>query len=119
MMPLPDPIATYVRAINENDMDALLGSFTPDALVNDQEREFWGIEAIRRWAAKEIFELDASMEPTVVNEHYGEYGVDAIIDGSFDKTNLPDPLVLTSYFSVRDGRISRLIVLQNGPPELK
>jgi hypothetical protein len=36
-------------------------------------------------------------------------------DGEYDKTNLPDELILTNYFTVRDGKIVRLIVIRNTP----
>ena len=36
-------------------------------------------------------------------------------DGEYDKTGFPDPLILTSYFTVRDGRIVSLIVIHNTP----
>jgi len=35
--------------------------------------------------------------------------------GTYDKTNLPDELILTSYFIVRDGKIVTLIVIPNTP----
>jgi len=33
--------------------------------------------------------------------------------GVFDKSNLPDELILTNYFTVRDGKIVSLIVIRN------
>jgi hypothetical protein len=36
-------------------------------------------------------------------------------DGNYDKTNLPDELVLTNYFTVRNGKIVTLIVIRNTP----
>jgi hypothetical protein len=36
-------------------------------------------------------------------------------DGTYDKTNLPDELILSNYFSVRDGRIVGLVVIFNQP----
>jgi hypothetical protein len=41
--------------------------------------------------------------------------VNAVTDGEYDKTGLPDPLVLTYYFTVRDDRIVRLIIIHNEP----
>ena len=38
------------------------------------------------------------------------------MDGLYDKTGLPDPLILTHYFTVRDDRIIRLFVIRNEPP---
>ena len=46
------------------------------------------------------------------NQH-GDVIVRARVDGDFDKTNLPDPLILTYYFSLRDGLITQLIILLN------
>jgi hypothetical protein len=37
------------------------------------------------------------------------------MDGDYDKTGLPSPLVLTHYFTLRDDRIVRLIIIRNEP----
>jgi len=39
--------------------------------------------------------------------------VHAVMDGTYDKTGLPDPLILSFYFSLRDDRITQLIILHN------
>ena len=36
-------------------------------------------------------------------------------DGTYDKTNLPEEFVMTSYFGIRDGRIVSLTVIFNQP----
>jgi len=41
--------------------------------------------------------------------------VRARYDGTYDKANLPDELILTSYFSVRDNKIVSLTVIFNQP----
>jgi hypothetical protein len=43
--------------------------------------------------------------------------VRAVYDGDYDKTDLPDPLILTNYFSVNDGKIVSLVTLRNKPSE--
>ena len=48
-------------------------------------------------------------------DHYGETIVRGRYDGEYDKTNLPDELILTNYFTVRDGEMVSLIVLRNTP----
>ena len=53
--------------------------------------------------------------PASAAEQYGEVIVHAVTDGEYDKTGLPDPLVLTYYFTVRDDRIVRLIIIHNQP----
>ncbi len=39
-------------------------------------------------------------------------------DGTFDRTNLPDELVLTNYFAVRGNKIVSLVVIFNQPADL-
>ena len=36
-------------------------------------------------------------------------------DGTYDKTNLPDELIVTSYFSLREGKIVSLTIIVNQP----
>ena len=36
-------------------------------------------------------------------------------DGGFDRTNLPDDVILTNSFTVRDGRIVTLIIIATEP----
>jgi hypothetical protein len=48
--------------------------------------------------------------------HYGDVIVRGHYDGTYDKTNLPAELILTNYFTVRDGKIVSLIVIRNLPP---
>ena len=108
-------VAEHVAAVNAQNEDAIIGTFADDALVNDAHREFWGARAIRRWVAKEIVGDKITLEVTEVVEHYGETIVRGRYDGEFDKTNLPDEVILTNYFSVRDGKIVSLIVIRNTP----
>jgi hypothetical protein len=41
----------------------------------------------------------------------------AHVDGNFAKTRLPDPLVLTFYFSISNERIVQLIIVLNQPTD--
>ena len=108
-------VAEHVAAVNAQDEDAIVATFADDAFVNDAHREFWGADAIRRWVAKEIVGDKVTLEVTEVIDHYGETIVRGRYDGKYDKTNLPDELILTNYFTVRDGKIVSLIVIHNTP----
>ena len=55
------------------------------------------------------------MEVREVVDHYGDTIVWAEYDGEYDKTNLPEVLVMTSYFAIRDGRISSLTIINTQP----
>jgi hypothetical protein len=113
---LPRPITEYIEASNTFDGDRLIAAFADDALVNDAHREFRGVEAIRRWVAKEMVGDRVRIEVTEVIDHHGQTIVRGRYDGDFDRTNLPDEIILTNYFTVRDGKIITLIVIRNTPP---
>lgn len=112
---LPPVVAGHVAAVNAQDEDAIVATFAGDALVNDAHREFWGAEAIRRWVAREIVGDHVTIEVTEILEHHGDTVVRGRYDGTFDRTNLPDEIILTNYFTVRDGKIVSLIVIRNTP----
>jgi hypothetical protein len=108
-------VAEHVAAVNAHDADAIVATFAADAFVNDAHREFWGSDAIRRWVAKEIVGDKVTLEVTEVVNHHGETIVRGRYDGEYDKTGLPDELILTNYITVRDGKIVSLIVIRNTP----
>jgi hypothetical protein len=68
---------------------------------------------IRPWAEKEIFGDNVTLEIEAAFEHFGNTIVRFNVDGDFDKANLPDPLILTYYFSVQDQHITQIIILHN------
>src|SRR5690348_13481430 len=107
-------LAEFIAAVNAFDEDAIVATFASDALVNDAHREFWGREAIRRWVARELVGDRVTIEVTEVLDH-GDTIVRGRYDGDYDKTNLPDELILTNYFTIRDGKIVTLIVIRNTP----
>jgi ketosteroid isomerase-like protein len=108
-------VAEHVAAINAFDVDAVVATFAEDALVNDVRREFWGKDAIRRWVAEEIVGDRVTVDPIDVIGHHGQTIVRGRYDGDYDKANLPEELILTSYFTVEEGRIVTLIIIHNTP----
>jgi hypothetical protein len=109
-------VAEHINAVNAQDTDAIMATFTDDAYVNDARREFAGADAIRRWVEREMTGDKVSIQVREVLDHYGDTIVRGAYDGTYDKTNLPDELVLTNYFSVRDGKIVSLVVIFNQVP---
>ena len=109
-------VAEHITAVNAFDLDAIMATFAEDAYVNDARREFVGTAAIRRWAAREMVGDHVTIGVTEVLDHHGDTVVRGAYDGTYDKTNLPDELVLSNYFSVRDGRIVSLVVIRNEAP---
>jgi ketosteroid isomerase-like protein len=113
---LPKAVADHIAACNAHDIEAWMATFASEALLNDISREFIGTEAIRDFAAREIFGDQVTMAVHRAWERYGDITVHARLDGTYDKTNLPDPLILTFYFTLRDGLITQLIILRNKTP---
>ena len=115
---LPKAITEYIEASNSFDGDRLIAAFADDALVNDVRREFSRRDPIKRWADQEIIGDKVTMDVKEVKQHYGEVIVVAVMDGEYDKTNLPvGDLVLTHYFAVCDDKIVTLFIIANASSE--
>jgi hypothetical protein len=112
---LPAVVAEHLAAVNAFDTERIVATFAPDAYVNDNRREIWGTAAIRAFVAKEFVGDHVTMEVREVIDHYGDIIVRARYDGTYDKSNLPDEPIMTSYFGIRDGKIVSLAVIFNQP----
>jgi ketosteroid isomerase-like protein len=110
---LPKVIADHIAACNTHDLEAWMATFAPDAMLNDIQREFLGAEAIRGFADAEIFGPNVTMDVQRAWDRHGDVTVHARLDGTYDKTGLPDPLILSFYFTLRGGRITQLIIIHN------
>ena len=108
-------VGEYTRAINALDIDAATATFADDAYVNDNHREFVGTDAVRRWITKEMIGDSINVDVREVLDHHGDTIVRGVYTGTFDRTNLPDELLLSNYYSVRDGKIVSLVVIFNQP----
>ena len=111
----PPVVVAYLAGVNAFDVDAIMATFAEDAYVNDARREISGVDAIRRWAEKEMVGDHVTMEPLEVVDHYGETIVRSRYDGTYDKTSLPAELIMSDYFTVRDDKIVSLKVIRNQP----
>jgi ketosteroid isomerase-like protein len=112
---LPRIIAEHINAVNSFDTEAIVATFAEDAYVNDNRREIVGIIAIRKWLAKEMVGDKVTLDVREVIDHHGDTIVRAAYDGEYDKANLPGELIMSNYFSVRDGKIVSLAVIRNQP----
>ena len=110
-------VSEHLTAVNAFDVDSIVSTFWPDALVNDARREFWGTDAIRSWVVKEMVGDHVTIEVLEAIDHHGQIIVRGRYDGDFDKTNLPDELIMTNYFTVRDDKIDSLFVIRNVPAD--
>ena len=105
---LPEPVANYVRAVNTGSTDEFRAGFADDAVVVDVNRELRGLDAITAWAGADIFGAHVHFDILDVTERQGRTMVRVRIDGTFDRTGLPDPLVMNHEFTVAEGKITEL-----------
>jgi hypothetical protein len=105
---LPEPIASYLRAVNTGAEENFPASFADDAVVVDVNRELRGLDAITAWAGADIFGAQVHFDVLDVTERDGRTIVKVKIDGTFDRTGLPDPLVMNHAFRIAEGKIDEL-----------
>jgi hypothetical protein len=110
-----DPvIAAHITAINSFDVDAIMDTYS---LLNDFSREFWARYHIRAFMSKKFVGNHVTVEPVEVVDNAGMWCVRCRYDGDYDKAGLPDPLIMTNYFRLRDGKIVTLFVIKNTEPQ--
>src|SRR5256885_6027961 len=112
---LPPIVGEHIAGVNAFDTHRIVNTFAADAYVNDNHREIWGADAIRKFMDKEIVGYRVTMQVREIIDNYGDIIVRAKWDGTYDKTNLPDELIVTSYFSIRDGKIVSLAIIVTHP----
>jgi hypothetical protein len=111
---LPAVIEAHIAAVNSGDLDGLMATFADDAYVATQT-EARGPEPVRALLVREFIDDHVTLDVREVIEHHGDYIVRTRYDGDYDKTNLPDPLIMTNYFALRGGKISTLAVIFVAP----
>ena len=107
-------MAEHIAAVNAFDDGRHRRHLRRGRLVNDAHREFPGPRPSadgwpRNWSETGSPWRCPRSPTTTATRSCGRY------DGDYDKTNLPGELILTNYFSVRDGKIVTLIVIRNTP----
>jgi hypothetical protein len=112
--PLPPTAAAYVRAVNDRDAAAFIALFADTAVVNDNGREFRGTAAIKTWSDNEIFAPLVTLEVIDVAARRGETVVTTKVDGNFDRTGLPDPVIIDQAITADGDKIIGLTCRLSG-----
>jgi uncharacterized protein (TIGR03067 family) len=100
--------ADYVRTTNRNDPDGFIALFNENAVVDDAGRIIRGRDAIRGWAASNIFAAKVTLEVLEAGGTDSDTTITAKVDGTFDRTGLPDPLIMTFQIVTVGGRIAQV-----------
>lgn len=98
----------YVRSINGNDPAGFIDLFADEAVVDDAGRVIRGRDAIRAWAASDIFAVNVTLDVLDAVTLDGDTVLTVKVDGTFDRTGLPDPLVMTNGIANERGKIVAL-----------
>jgi len=113
MTEIPAVLTAHIDAVNRFDTEGVVATFAADALLHDNGRELRGTDAIRGLVATDIVGARVTMTVTEIIDLPGVYVIRASYDGDFDKTGLPDPLILTNYVVLHDDLISALFIVLN------
>lgn len=60
---MPEPVASFVDAVNNHDEAAFLGAFDDTGFVDDWGRIFTGRDEIKGWSDNEFIGADGTMSP--------------------------------------------------------
>jgi ketosteroid isomerase-like protein len=103
-IPLPAPLDSYVEASNDQDAERLMSLFADDAVINDEGKEFRGLEGVRAWRAQGEQAYTCTVEPLRFTERDGQTVLTAKVEGDFPGS----PVKLDLGFAIRNGRITEL-----------
>ncbi|WP_378954255.1 nuclear transport factor 2 family protein [Pelosinus sp. sgz500959] len=101
---LPQLIATFVQAKNDQNSDAVIACFAGDAIVHDEGQEICGIAAIKKWIDASIEKYQDTLDPINLVEQGNETVLTAQVSGTFDGSPIP----LDFHFTINDGKITML-----------
>lgn len=110
---MPVVVKRFLDAVNHGDLYPLMQCFADDALVNDELVEYSGEERIRVWSEQHVIARKLALHATSCAINRERAIVTAHVTGEFDVRGLPDPLVLSLYFSLAGDKVSQLVILQN------
>jgi ketosteroid isomerase-like protein len=105
---LPRLADSYVRAINEHDRAAFHALFAEQAVVDDAGRVFRGRDAIRDWSNRDIFDAQVTLDVRGASAAEGDTTITTKVEGNFDRTGLPDPVIISHHIQEEGNMIVQL-----------
>ena len=103
-LPLPPPIALYVKLENAGDTETLSECFTPNATVRDEGRTYEGLAAIKAWKAETKKKYHHTVTPLDVAQQHGKTVLTATLTGDFPGS----PVTVNFAFVLEAGKILSL-----------
>jgi hypothetical protein len=104
---LPEIITSYLKAHQARDLDVAIQGYEPDAAVTDEGRTYNGHAEIRAWLSRSASEYTYTIEMTGASKLGDDrYDVTHHLEGNFPGGTAD----LRFRFTLRDGKIARLII---------
>ena len=105
-MELPRPVAAYLHAKDDTDVDDIIGAFAAEAVVHDEGKDHVGRDAIRAWAD----EVSSAYQLTRTILGARTIGAATVV-GVRVAGNFPgSPVDLHHHFTVAGERITALTI---------
>ena len=100
---------SYLKAVHAYDAPAFVSLFEPEAVVDDAGRLIHGSAAIREWFERDVVAASVTLTPVAEVDDGGQAVLTALVDGTFDRTGLPNPLLITHRIQTgAGGKFARL-----------
>lgn len=110
----PQPIDAFVSAINRHSTADFLTTLGESITVIDEGHTYRGIEEAQTWCDEKCVAAMITLKMIDVSEPGDETSVVFEIDGNFDKSGLPDPLVMDFHFTIKNSKIVGLSIRLHG-----
>lgn len=104
---LPEIISRYFAADAQHGTDAVIGCFTPNAVVRDEGKTYNGLGEIRAWREGAARVYSYTVEPFAVGGEGDRIVVTSHLVGNFPG----GPVDLRYLFALNDGKIAELEIV--------
>ena len=101
---LPTPVSNYFKAVNAQDVAAVLSAFTDEASVRDEGQDMIGRAAIREWVDDTTRKYRVTVTPIGLSQADERTIVTARVSGTFPGS----PIELRYHFTITGDKIARL-----------
>lgn len=110
-MKIPKSIEDFIEATNHHNSNALLAVLSDTAVLTDEGHDYRGIAEIKKWSEEKLIGANVILDPIRIVERGGRtIIVTAKVDGSFDKTGLPDPFQMDFHFTIDSNKVAALSI---------
>ena len=103
-IPLPPPIALYVKLENAGETETLSACFAPNAIVRDEGHTYEGLAAIKEWKAETKKKYRHTVTPLDVAQQHGTTVLTATLTGTLPGS----PVTVKFNFVLEAGKILSL-----------